>query len=73
MIHWHGTRNINQMDGVWSLTQDAVAPDESLAHRLPLDNAGTFYYHAYNKAREQVTRGIYGPLIVYEGEQQFCG
>ena len=29
-VHWHGVRNINAMDGVLGLTQDAVAPGDGL-------------------------------------------
>ncbi len=65
-VHWHGVRNINAMDGVPGLTQDAVAPGDSFTYSFPLRDAGTFWYHAHNNAWEQVARGLYGPLIVYE-------
>lgn len=63
-IHWHGVRNINEMDGVPDLTQAAVEPGERYRYRFPLNDAGTFWYHAHNRAWEQVARGLYGPLIV---------
>ena len=65
-LHWHGIRNLNEMDGVPGLTQDAVEPGESFRYRFPLKDAGTFWYHAHNKAWSQVARGLYGPLIVSE-------
>ena len=65
-VHWHGVRNINAMDGVPGLTQDGIAPGDNFTYRFPLRNAGTFWYHAHNSAWEQVARGLYGPLIVYE-------
>ena len=64
MVHWHGVRNINAMDGVPVLTQDGIAPGDNFTYRFPLRNAGTFWYHAHNSAWEQVARGLYGPLIV---------
>ena len=63
-VHWHGVRNINAMDGVPVLTQDGIAPGDNFTYRVPLRNAGTFWYHAHNSAWEQVARGLYGPLIV---------
>ncbi len=69
-IHWHGIRNINAMDGVPGLTQDAVEPGDSFTYRFPLRDAGTFWYHAHNKAWGQVARGLYGPLIVKEEGSQ---
>ena len=65
-IHWHGIRNINSMDGVPDLTQSAVEPGEKFRYRFPLNDAGTFWYHSHNKAWEQVARGLYGPLVVYD-------
>jgi FtsP/CotA-like multicopper oxidase with cupredoxin domain len=65
-IHWHGVRNINNMDGVPGLTQDAVSPGESFIYKFPVNDAGTFWYHAHNKAWSQVARGLYGPLIISE-------
>ena len=41
-MHWHGIRNLNEMDGVPDLTQAAIAPGESFTYRFPLKDAGTF-------------------------------
>ncbi len=65
-IHWHGIRNINEMDGVPELTQAAVEPGEEFIYRFPVNDAGTFWYHAHNKAWYQVAKGLYGPLIVLD-------
>ena len=67
-IHWHGIRNINEMDGIPNVTQAAVEPGESFTYRFPVKDAGTFWYHAHNKAWEQVARGLYGALIVKEAQ-----
>ena len=63
-IHWHGIRNVNAMDGVAGLTQDPVPPGEEFTYTVPLEDAGTYWYHAHTIAWEQVARGLYGPLIV---------
>ena len=67
-IHWHGIRNLNEMDGVPDLTQAAVDPGERFIYRFPLKDAGTFWYHAHNMAWQQVTRGLYGGLVVYDDD-----
>lgn len=69
-IHWHGIRNLNEMDGVPDLTQAAVEPGERFTYRFPVKDAGTFWYHAHNRTFEQVARGLYGPLIVTEQTPQ---
>ena len=63
-IHWHGIRNLNEMDGVANLTQAPIEPGESFAYEFPLNDSGTYWYHAHNMGWEQVARGLYGPLII---------
>ena len=63
-IHWHGIRNLNEMDGVPGLTQPAVEPGETFTYRFPLNDTGLFWYHAHTQAWKQVTKGLYGPLLV---------
>lgn len=70
-IHWHGIRNINEMDGVPDLTQVAVEPGETFTYRFPVNDAGTFWYHAHHKSWEQVARGLYGALIVIDNDEIF--
>lgn len=65
-IHWHGIRNLNEMDGVPGLTQPNVEPGEDFVYRFPANDAGTFWYHAHNMAWKQVSYGLYGPLIVLD-------
>ena len=50
--HWHGIRNINEMDGVPDLTQAAVEPSETFTYRFTVNDAGTFWYAA--KILEQI-------------------
>ena len=70
-IHWHGIRNLNEMDGVPGLTQQAIEPGDSFTYRFPVNDPGTFWYHAHNKAWEQVARGLYGPLIILDDQEEF--
>jgi FtsP/CotA-like multicopper oxidase with cupredoxin domain len=65
MIHWHGVRVPNAMDGS-ELTQRPVPPGGSFDYVFAPPDAGTFWYHAGFRPEVQVDRGLYGPLIVEE-------
>jgi FtsP/CotA-like multicopper oxidase with cupredoxin domain len=67
-VHWHGVRIPNAMDGVPHLTQKAIAPGESFFYEFACPDAGTYWYHPHQRSFEQVGRGLYGPLIVEEGQ-----
>ena len=43
------------MDGVSGWTQAAVEPGEAFTYRFPVNDAGTFWYHAHHKSWEQAT------------------
>lgn len=68
VIHWHGLRLPNAMDGVPHLTQMPVEPGKSFDYRFTPPDAGTFWYHAHVSSSEQVERGLYGVMIVDERE-----
>lgn len=66
MLHWHGIRLPNAMDGVNVLTQDAIIPGGKFDYHFEVPDAGTFWYHSHYLSLEQVSRGMFGPLIVEE-------
>ena len=66
VIHWHGVRVPNAMDGTPHLTQAAVEPGARFDYRFKLPDAGTYWYHAHLFTSEQVERGLYGVLLVEE-------
>jgi FtsP/CotA-like multicopper oxidase with cupredoxin domain len=74
-IHWHGLELESWSDGVpgWSghgsTIAPPIAPGDSLTARLSLRRAGTFIYHTHLNDVEQITAGLYGPLIVLEPGQ----
>jgi FtsP/CotA-like multicopper oxidase with cupredoxin domain len=68
VVHWHGLRLPNAMDGVPHLTQMPIAPGESFDYRFVAPDAGTFWYHSHFLSSEQLGRGLYGVLIVDERE-----
>lgn len=76
-IHWHGIELESYSDGVagWSGAGNQLAPsiqpgDSFVAH-LTLPRAGTFIYHTHMNDIEQLTSGLYGPIVVLEPGQHF--
>ena len=65
-IHWHGIRIDNAMDGVPGVTQDAVQPGDEFDYDFTVPDAGTYWYHSHYNTTEQISRGLYGALIVEE-------
>jgi FtsP/CotA-like multicopper oxidase with cupredoxin domain len=68
LVHWHGLRIANAMDGVPHVTQAPIAPGGSFDYRFKPPDAGTFWYHSHLYASEQIERGLAGTLIVDEPE-----
>lgn len=66
LVHWHGLRLPNRMDGVNVLTQEVIPPSRTFDYRFTAKDAGTFWYHSHYIAFDQVSRGLFGPLIVEE-------
>jgi len=66
VVHWHGLRLPNAMDGVPHLTQRPIEPGQSFDYRFIAPDAGTFWYHSHLRSSEQLGRGLYGALIVEE-------
>jgi manganese oxidase len=71
-VHWHGLELESYYDGVPGWSGDArrtaphVVPGDSFTVRLVPPRAGTFIYHTHAKHAEQLTSGLYGPLVVLE-------
>ena len=67
-LHLHGVRGPNAMDGVGGLTQEPVAPGQSLRYRFTPPDAGTFLIRpcVLGGSAEPLERGLSGLLIVEE-------
>ena len=70
-VHWHGIELESYSDGVagWSgmdKLAPMVAPNDSFIAHLTLKRAGTFIYHTHLNDLEQLTSGMYGPIVVLE-------
>lgn len=76
-IHWHGLELESWSDGVagWSgsgaRVAPAIPPGGSFTARLTLKRAGTFIYHTHLNDIEQITSGLYGPILVLEPGERY--
>jgi FtsP/CotA-like multicopper oxidase with cupredoxin domain len=61
-LYWHGVRAAIPMDG--SLAAALVAPGTGFDYRFTVPDAGTFWYRAVPRVRQEA--GLYGALVVAE-------
>lgn len=64
-IHWHGLEVPADQDGT-VLSHAPILPGERFTYRFRLPRAGTFWYHPHIASAAQVSRGLYGALVVEE-------
>lgn len=64
-IHFHGMRQnyTNEMDGVPSITQCAIAPGDSMTYTFKATNYGTSWYHSHFAL--QTYEGVFGPMVIH--------
>lgn len=64
-LHFHGIRqfNTNEMDGVPSITQCALAPGEKMTYTFVATNYGSTWYHSHFAL--QTYDGVFGPMIIH--------
>jgi manganese oxidase len=75
-IHWHGIELDSYYDGVIgggtaSRITPAIAPGASFTARFTPTRAGTFIYHTHAPDEDQLSGGIYGPLISLEPGEKY--
>lgn len=63
VIHWHGIRVPNAMDGVPPFTQDAVVPGDEFVYEFEALEPAVGIYHSHNGA-SQVLDGLFGAFTV---------
>ncbi|KAF1349911.1 multicopper oxidase-domain-containing protein [Delphinella strobiligena] len=63
-FHWHGMRqnHTNEMDGVVSITQCALAPGQSQTYTWKASNYGFSWYHSHLSL--QAYEGAFGPMLI---------
>jgi FtsP/CotA-like multicopper oxidase with cupredoxin domain len=71
VVHWHGLRVPNNMDGVPFITQPPIKPGETFTYEFTIKegNAGSHMYHSHHNSAEQVTKGLLGAFIVDEKDE----
>ena len=76
-VHWHGIELESYYDGVsgWGnlgrQVTPAIQPGESFIARFTPLRAGTFIYHTHLNDYEQLSTGLYGPLVIVEPGRPF--
>ena len=76
-VHWHGLEIDSWADGVpnWSNSDGkrspVIEPGEEFTYKLSLMRPGTFVYHSHLEDIKQLTKGLYGPLIVLGEDETF--
>ena len=76
-IHWHGIELESYYDGVVDIGGDSrqVTPridaGASFVARMTPPRAGTFIYHTHWHDMDQLTKGLYGALIVLEPGEKY--
>ena len=64
-IHWHGLRISDQMDGSPRM-QHPVKPGAEFTYEFTVPDAGSFWYHPHINTAEQVEKGLYAPIVVFD-------
>ena len=64
-IHWHGLRISDQMDGS-PRVQTPVKPGATFTYDFVVPDAGSFWYHPHINTAEQVEKGLYAPIVVFD-------
>ncbi|MBZ5541031.1 MAG: multicopper oxidase domain-containing protein [Acidobacteriia bacterium] len=76
-IHWHGIELESYYDGlagfggIGTQISPPVPPGGTFTARMAPPRAGTFIYHTHWHDFDQLTGGLYGPLIVVEPGGKF--
>ena len=76
-IHWHGIELESYYDGVAGWSGDGrrvaplIAPHATFIARFTPPRAGTFMYHVHSERGDELSSGLYAPLIVIEPGTSF--
>lgn len=76
-IHWHGIELDSYYDGVHGFSgigqrvTPMIDPGQTFVVRFTPPRAGTFIYHTHLHDYRQLSSGLYGPIIVIDGDETF--
>jgi manganese oxidase len=66
VIHFHGIKVPNAMDGVDPYTQDPVVPGGTFTYEFVADGPAVGIYHSHHDAQTQVPNGLFGAFLIDE-------
>jgi manganese oxidase len=64
VVHFHGIRVPNSMDGVPPYTQDVITPGSSFVYEFTAIDKAVGIYHSHHDAQVQVPNGLFGAFII---------
>jgi FtsP/CotA-like multicopper oxidase with cupredoxin domain len=64
VIHFHGVRVPNAMDGVDPYTQDAVKPGETFTYEFEALEPAVGIYHSHHNGQYQLPNGLFGAFTI---------
>jgi len=76
-IHWHGLDLDSWADGVPDFSASdgkmspSILPGEKFTYKLTLMRPGTYMYHSHMNDAQQVSSGLYGPIIVLKENETY--
>lgn len=76
-VHWHGMELESVFDGVAGYSgigntrAPLIAPGDSFTVSFTPPRAGTYMYHPHMEEEDQLTGGLYGPIIVLEPGERY--
>lgn len=68
-VHLHGIHSVPFMDGFPELSF-GIPMGQSFTYTFMPMHEGTYMYHCHVEAVEHVQMGMYGPMVIYGGNQQ---
>ncbi|HEX6256636.1 MAG TPA: multicopper oxidase domain-containing protein [Euzebyales bacterium] len=64
-LHPHGLKDHDfEIDGVTFISQDPIAPGDSMSYTFVADQESVMTYHSHHMSLEQVPNGLFGTMIV---------
>ncbi|MCK6575440.1 multicopper oxidase family protein [Myxococcota bacterium] len=73
ILHTHGVRLPNAMDGSEVTQAPIPAGGGGFTYDYVVPDAGLYWYHPHLHSNAQLSRGLYGPLLVRDPAQPFFG
>jgi manganese oxidase len=76
-IHWHGLELESYFDGVPGVGRKSsqvtppILPGGTFVAQMTPPRSGTFIYHTHWAHETQLPRGLYGPLLVVDPDEEF--